>query len=108
MSRSQQRKGRAGEIELSELLKGYGYNVRPGEPLNYGQEPDLIGLPGVHVECKRCEQLRLSDWMQQATRDADRFHDGAPVIFHRKNREGWLCTLRLDDFMRIYGGNYNE
>lgn len=102
--RSSQRKGRGAELELAKVLQGYGYPVQVGEPVSYGAVPDLSGLPSVHIECKRCQQLRLSEWMQQATRDADRFHDGAPVIFHRKNREGWLCTLRLDDFMKFYGG----
>lgn len=106
--RSSQKKGRTAELELAKVLQGYGYPVQVGEPVSYGTVPDLSGLPSVHIECKRCEQLRLSDWMQQATRDADHFHDGAPVIFHRKNREGWLCTLRLDDFMKLYGGNCNE
>lgn len=30
MSKSQQRKGRAGELELARLLQGYGYDVQPG------------------------------------------------------------------------------
>ncbi len=51
--RSSQRKGRAAELELSRILKGYGYNVEPGRALSYGEAPDLSGLPGVHVEVKR-------------------------------------------------------
>ena len=105
MSRSQQRKGRAGEIELAELLKGYGYDVRPGEPLNYGQEPDLIGLPGLHIECKRHEKLRINDWMKQSVEDAEKFGDGAPAVFYRRNREPWHIVMKLEDFMKFYGGN---
>lgn len=106
MSRSSQRKGRAGELELVKVLQGYGFeDVQAGEPVSYGSTPDLVGLPGVHVEVKRCEQLRLPEWMRQAQRDAERFQDGVPVIFHRKNREPWLVTLRLDDFIEIYRRN---
>ena len=90
-------------MELAKLLRGYGFeDVHAGEPVSYGSTPDLVGLPGVHIECKRAEQLRLSEWMKQAQRDSERFHDGAPAIFHRRNREPWLVTMNLDDFMKIY------
>lgn len=80
MGKTSQRKGRAGELELSRILQGHGYDVRPCEPLSYGKEPDLSDrLPGVHVECKRAEALRLSEWMEQARRDADKFGDGLPA-----------------------------
>ena len=103
MSRSSQRKGREAELELAKLLRGFGFeSVQAGEPVSYGSTPDLVGLPGVHIECKRAEQLRLSEWMKQAERDAARFQDGVAVIFHRRNREPWLVTMNLDDFMKFY------
>lgn len=97
-----QAKGRRAELELSRLLRGAGYDVRSGEALNYGREPDLVGLPGVHIECKRAEALRLSEWMAQARRDADRFRDGFPAIFHRRNQEPWRVTMDLDNWLTIY------
>ena len=85
------------------MLHGFGFeSVQAGEPVSYGSTPDLVGLPGIHIECKRCEQLRLSEWMKQAERDAARFQDGVAVIFHRRNREPWMVTMNLDDFMKIY------
>lgn len=71
--RSSQRKGRAAELELSRVLQDYGYPVEAGRAQSYGEVPDLSGLPGVHIECKRAEALRLSEWMEQARRDAERF-----------------------------------
>lgn len=68
--KSSQHKGRAGELELAELLRQYGYEIKPGSPLNYGKEPDLSGLPGVHIEVKRVERLNIGQAMQQALRDA--------------------------------------
>ena len=100
--RSSQRKGRAGELELTEALRRYGYDVRPGRALSYGQEPDILGLPGVHVECKRSERLQLSTWMRQAIEDSKTFADGIPAVFHRKNREEWLVTMRLSDFVQLH------
>lgn len=101
--RSSQRKGRAAERELAGILKGCGYDVRPGEPLNYGKEPDLVGLPDIHIECKRCQQLRISEWMQQATEDAKRFRDGSPAVFFRRDREQWMVCMALPDWLKIYG-----
>ena len=52
-SKRSQAKGRRAEIELAGLLRERGYDVRPGEPMSFGREPDLVGLPGVHCELKR-------------------------------------------------------
>ncbi len=52
--------------------------MEPGRSQSYGEEPDLSGLPGVHIECKRVERLNISQAMAQAVRDAEKFQDGAP------------------------------
>ena len=101
--KSSQRKGRAAELELSRILQGYGYPVEAGRAQSYGAVPDLTGLPGIHVECKRAEVLRLSEWMQQARRDADRF-GGLPAVFHRRNKSPWLVTMELPSWMELYRG----
>ena len=98
-----QRKGRAAELELSRVLQGYGYPVEAGRAQSYGEVPDLTGLPGIHIECKRCETLRLPEWLAQARRDADRF-GGLPAVFHRKNKAPWLVTMELPDWMQLYRG----
>ena len=76
--------------------------MEPGRAQNYGTEPDLTGLPGVHVECKRAEQLRLYDWMAQAERDAVRFGDGLPAVFFRRSRSPWLVVMTLEDWLSLY------
>lgn len=103
MGKSQQRKGRGGEIELAGILQDYGYLVEPGEAVSYGRTPDLVGLPGVHIECKRVEKLNVSEAMKQSIRDSEKFKDGVPALFHRKNREKWLVTMRLSDWIELYG-----
>ena len=102
MSRSQQRKGADGERELVEDLRGYGYETERGGSLSYGKVPDIVGLPGIHIECKRVERLNISEAMKQAVCDSLRFRDGLPAVFHRRNREPWLVTMRLSDWMQIY------
>lgn len=106
MGRSQQQKGRRGEIELAALLRKNGYDVQPGMAVSYGAEADLVGLDGIHCEVKRCEQLRLSEWMHQAVKDSEKFGDGLPVVFHRRNREEWSVTMRLSDWLKLYGGDF--
>ena len=102
IGRTSQRKGRAGEIELAHVLQAHGYHVEPGRSQSYGETPDLTGLPGVHAEVKRVEQLNVSEAMKQAERDAERFQDGVPTIFHRRNREPWLVTMRLSDWLALF------
>lgn len=108
MGSSSQRKGRAGELELERILRGRGYDVRAGAARSFGSEPDLAGLPGVHIEAKRCEQVRLSEWMAQAERDAVRFGDGLPAVFHRRSREPWLVTMYLDSWLELYEQRANR
>lgn len=100
--KSSQRKGADGERELADVLRRYGYDIERGGSLSFGETPDLVGLPGVHIECKRVERLNVGEAMNQAIRDAERFQDGAPVLFHRRNRQTWLVTQRLEDWMGLY------
>ena len=97
-----QRKGRAGEIELSALLREHGYDVEPGRVVSFGKTPDLVGLPGVHIECKRVERLNVPEAMAQSIRDAEKFGDGVPTLFHRRNRCPWLVTMRLSDWIEFH------
>lgn len=97
-----QAKGRAGELELCRLLQEYGYPVQPGEAVSYGSTPDLTGLEGVHIECKRGERQALYEWIQQAQRDSEKFKDGLPAVFWRKNRAKWLVCMTLADWIELY------
>ena len=102
MGKSSQRKGADGERELVALLNKYGYEVKRGGSLSFGDVPDIVGLPGVHIECKRVERLNVSEAYQQAARDAEKFNDGAPALFHRRSRQPWLVTMSFDDWIRLY------
>lgn len=106
--KSSQRKGADGERELADVLRRYGYDIERGGSLSFGETPDLVGLPGVHIECKRVERLNVGEAMSQAIRDAERFQDGAPVLFHRRNRQPWLVTQRLEDWIGLYRGADRE
>lgn len=91
-------KGAAGERELAGILKKYGYDCRRGQQYcGINGDADVIGIPGLHIECKRVEKLNIDDALEQSIRDAK---DGElPVVMHRKNRKPWKVTLELDSFM---------
>ena len=97
-----QRKGAAGERELAAILQEHGYSCTRGGSLSFGEVPDLTGLPGIHVECKRVERLNVQEAMDQAIRDSERMQDGMPTLFHRRNRKPWLVTMRLEDWLSLY------
>lgn len=102
MGSSQQRKGAAGERELAAVLQEHGFCCSRGGSLTFGEVPDVVGLPGIHIECKRVERLNVPEAMEQAVRDSERMQDGIPALFHRRNRKPWLVTMRLEDWMVFY------
>lgn len=105
--RKSQRKGRGGELELCRLLQAQGIPAEPGAPVSFGETPDVIGIRGIHPEVKRVERLNVPEAMNQAIRDSEKFQDGTPVLFHRRNRQEWLCTMRLVDWLKLYS-NYAD
>lgn len=96
-------KGAAAERELAKILREHGFAARRGQQFSGANgDPDVIGIPGIHIEAKRVERLNLSEAMKQSERDA---REGEiPVVIHRKNREPWLVTLSLEDFIKLYKG----
>ena len=100
--KNSRRKGAEGERELAKKLCDYGYDCRRGQQYcGANGDADVVGFPGIHIECKRVEHLNLYDAMAQSVHDT---RDGeTPAVFHRKNNCEWLVTMRFDDFMRLYG-----
>ena len=101
-------KGARFELELSKKFKEYGYEEarRTAQYCgNTGDASDVVGLPGIHIEAKHQEAMRLYEWMEQAKRDAkESGKDVLPAVFHRKNRAETLVTMTFDDWMELYRG----
>lgn len=100
MANSRQ-KGARGERELANILKGFGYETRRGQQFcGSNGDADVVGLPGIHIECKRVEALNIYKAIEQSKKDA---REGEkPTVFHRRNNEGWLVTMPLEAFMELY------
>ena len=95
-------KGKRGERELAGVLKSYGYPPRRGVQYSGGPDsPDVVGLPGIHIEVKRVERLNIEDAVDQAVSDSDGSGELA-AVFHRKNKRGWNVTMPLEDWMHLY------
>lgn len=94
-------KGARGERELAKVLRAHGFKTRRGQQYcGANGDADVVGLPNIHIECKRVERLNLNDAMAQAKSDAKQ--DEIPVVMHRKDKCDWLVTMSLDDFIEIY------
>lgn len=97
-------KGKRFERTLARLLREYGYDDarRTNQYCgNTGDASDVVGLPGLHIECKHRERMNLYDWVAQAKRDSEGT-GRLPAVFHKKNNAEILVTMTMDDFMQIY------
>ena len=95
------RKGKVGELEASHLFQEYGYEARRGQQFSGLQgDADVVGVPLLHLEIKRVQNLNLDKAMEQSIRDA---RDGEiPIVMHRKDRKPWKVTLGFEDFMKMF------
>ena len=98
------RKGKVGERELSAKLRELGFpDSRRGQQFcGRNGDADIVGIPGVHIECKRTQSLNLDRAMEQAIMDSPLTNGNKPAVFHRKNGKSWLVTMRLEDWAKIY------
>lgn len=97
-------KGKVGEREIAKYLREHGFtDARRGVQYKGGSDsPDVLGMTGFHIEVKRVERLDLHAAMEQSIRDSA--VDEIPVVMHRRNKDYWKITMRLDDFMEVLNG----
>lgn len=100
MSGKSRTKGKVGEREVAQLLRDHGFAARRGVQFRGGPDsPDVVGLPGFHIEVKRCEAFRLYPALEQAKTEKK---DGdVPAVFHRANQRGWVVVLDAADFLAM-------
>lgn len=101
-------KGARGEVELAHKLNEYGFHCWRGQQFSGANgDADVVGLPLIHIECKRVEHLNLYKAMEQALRDSQ-VKQLIPTVFHRKNRKSWLVTMYLEDWISLYKAYLNK
>lgn len=101
MGRMSKRKGATGEREAAKAITEHlGIDAIRGRQYHGGEDaPDVrIGLPGVHVEVKRCEALSVYRAVEQSKSDAG---ESVPIVLHRRNHREWLAIVPLDRLMEL-------
>lgn len=104
MAVNSKQKGARFERHLAGKFREYGYSDarRTNQYCgNTGDASDVVGLPGIHIEAKHQETMRLYEWMSQAKRDSEGT-GRLPAVFHKKNNAEILVTMRLEDWMNLY------
>lgn len=100
------KKGKRGELECRDVWREHGYKDAHRSVQYCGKGESSADLEGVderlHLEIKLGYQYRqIYKFMEQAKADAKAGQ--IPVVNCRMDREEWLCVLRLEDFIEIWG-----
>ena len=103
MAVNSKQKGARFERQLASKFREYGYEARRTAQYcgNTGDASDVVGLPGLHIEAKHQETMRLYEWISQAKRDSSGTGK-LPAVFHKKNNAEILVTMTLEDWMNLY------
>lgn len=104
-------KGKQGEREIAMLLRAImtracmdegmcreeaeacGHAIKRNGCQSDGGGYDLVGCPGMAVEVKRQESLKVEQWWEQAVRQAG--EGESPVLLWRQNRGKWRCMMYI-------------
>ena len=105
MGRRNRQRGSEFEKECEKALHALGFKTarKTGSIAANGLgQPDLQGIPGVYVSCKRWKVMRWALWW----RDADQHTPTgqAPMILHRGDRGAIYCSIRLQDLPSVMQG----
>jgi Holliday junction resolvase len=92
-------KGATAEREVVEILKAAGYDVHrtPHSGALEWLKGDVCGTQ-FHIEVKRHESLRISEWCAKAEGEAG----GKPaLLIFRRSREPWRVCISLESFLKL-------
>ena len=103
-------KGKRGELALVHKLNEYGFKTRRSQQYaGINHDADVVGIDGLHIECKYTANGHgsLYEWIAQAVRDSK---GNIPVVMHKKvsntsKGNEWLVTMRLEDFKELLHDN---
>lgn len=97
MTDSRVARGRKTQVYVAEWFGTHGWPQAVSNPASLPGK-DILGMPGLAPEVKARRELRLNDWLKQASRQ-----DGLPFVVHRPDGYGpssirlWPVTFRLED-----------
>lgn len=98
-------RGKRAELDLVHKLKEAGFSEarRTAQYCGKAGTSDVVGMPGIHCECKAVQKLNIWAALAQSKRDAEADGNGdIPAVFFKRNRTGWYVALPLSDFVDLY------
>lgn len=93
------RKGKAGELEVINLLRAHWPEARRNLEQHTVDKRDVLAVEGVHFQVRRKESLRLWEALAETALEADP-HD-LPVLVFRRNRSRWYAALELSELIAL-------
>lgn len=98
MSKASRDKGLSGEREVRHVFEEAGLEPRS---LEFSGDHLVVCAAGItlHLEVKRAEALRMTDWSKQAESEAPQ--GTLPLVVYRRNREPWRVSIKLDDLVAL-------
>ncbi len=99
MAKASRDKGSRGEREVAAIFRDAGFDAdRVPNSGGLRIKGDLYGNLPAHIEVKRCERLKLPEWLRQAEDECD---GRVPVVAFRQNGGKWFACLPLVELARL-------
>jgi len=98
-------KGKVAELEIAHLLTKAGYpSYRAAQRTGKHGDCDVVcrALPNFAIEVKR--RRSINDLWRWLMRQGDDAPGRWPLVFTRRNHEGWVVSMRLEDFLLAIKG----
>lgn len=105
IGRASRARGKRAELDLVHKLQSFGFSDarRTAQYCGKAGTSDVVGIPGVHCECKAVQRLNIWEALSQSERDSAADGKGdIPAVFFKRNRSGWYVAAPLSDFIRLY------
>lgn len=93
-------KGNTYELQIIKRLKNLGYEAVSSRSINKmldNQGVDIVDNTKFYIQCKAQERLKPSPHDILARMPTDKI----PVLYHKKNNQGTIVSLKLEDFERL-------
>ena len=100
MSKANRTKGKVYERSIVEYLRIYGYDAHRTSQQDKELDEagvDILSNTKFHIQCKAVEHLNKSYHNIINGMPTDKI----PVIFHKKNNQGTLVVMKLEDFANL-------
>ena len=103
-------RGKRAELDLVHQLQKFGFEARrTAQYCGKAGTSDVVGVPGVHCECKAVQRLNIWEALSQSERDSAADGNGdIPAVFFKRNRSGWYVAMPLKDFIGLYQGELKK